>query len=161
MEQFLKFHIINKFLVFKSLKLVIMKCELKKLFLLSFVFINLHIFAQNKIVGKKIYTKNCLSCHQLDGSGVPHLNPPLDESSLVNSNQINKLIKIVLFGMTDRIKIDGKFYSNNMAAYNYLTNNEIAAVLNYIRNEWSNKNNQQITAKQVEILRKKRIKGNP
>ena len=92
----------------------------------------------------------------MDGGGVPHLNPPLDESSLVNSNQINKLIKIVLFGMTDRIKIDGKFYSNNMAAYNYLTNNEIAAVLNYIRNEWSNKNNQQITAKQVEIIRKKK-----
>ena len=56
---------------------------------------------------------------------------------LVNSNQLNKLIQIVLNGMNERVKIDGTMYANIMAGHSDLSNQEIADVLNFIRNEWT------------------------
>ncbi|MCX8481604.1 MAG: cytochrome c [Sediminibacterium sp.] len=125
------------------------------LFIFLVFIIPTFLFSQTKNKGKKIYETHCLTCHQIDGGGVPHLNPPLDGSSLVNSNQLNKLIHIILYGMNDRIKIDGTMYANNMAAHNDLSNQEVADVLNYIRNEWSNKNKIIITPQQVKIIRNK------
>ena len=112
-------------------------------------------FFQKKNNGKLIYTTRCVTCHQIDGGGVPHLNPPLDGSTLVNSNQLNKLIQIVLNGMNERIKIDGTMYANNMAGHSDLSNQEIADVLNFIRNEWTNKNKINITPQQVNVQRNK------
>ncbi|MBC7722571.1 MAG: c-type cytochrome, partial [Pedobacter sp.] len=48
--------------------------------------------------GKAVYQKECLSCHQADGGGVPHLNPPLYESTNVVGDK-KKIIAIVLKGM--------------------------------------------------------------
>jgi mono/diheme cytochrome c family protein len=107
--------------------------------------------------GEKVYKQYCLSCHMADGGGVPHLNPPLDGSSLVNKNDqqsTQKLIQIVLKGMTDRVPIDGEYYSNNMAAHAHLSNQEIADVLTYIRSTWQNKASA-ISAKEVAQMRKK------
>jgi len=33
--------------------------------------------------GKLVYEQYCLTCHQVDGSGVPNLNPPLIKTSFV------------------------------------------------------------------------------
>lgn len=88
--------------------------------------------------GKKVYDKVCLSCHMADGGGVPHLNPPLSQTSYVLGDK-KKLITIVLNGMTDRIPIDDEYYSNNMASHKDLTDLEIADVLTYVRNSFSNK----------------------
>lgn len=88
--------------------------------------------------GKKLYETYCLTCHQPDGEGVPKLNPPLIKTSYVTGDK-KKLIKWVLQGTTDKIEIDGKFYSNNMAPQNFLKDEEIADVLTYIRNSFGNK----------------------
>ena len=61
--------------------------------------------------GKEVYAKVCLSCHQIDGGGVPKLNPPLINTDYVLGNK-QKLIFIVLKGMNDRIPIDDEYYSN-------------------------------------------------
>ncbi len=89
--------------------------------------------------GRAVYLKNCLSCHQMDGGGVPHLNAPLDGASAVIGNDKAKIIGIVLKGMSDRVEIDGEFYSNSMASHKELSNLQIADVLTYVRNSWSNK----------------------
>ncbi len=88
--------------------------------------------------GKAVYQKECLSCHQADGGGVPHLNPPLYESTNVVGDK-KKIIAVVLRGMTDRVPIDGEYYSNNMAPHPELTNVQIADVLTFIRASWGNK----------------------
>lgn len=87
--------------------------------------------------GEKLYTLYCLSCHQKSGNGVPHMNPPLIKTSYVTGD-IKKLVTWVLKGSTENIPIDGKTYSNNMPAQNYLKDDQIADVLTYVRNSFGN-----------------------
>ena len=104
--------------------------------------------------GKTIYLSRCLACHQVDGGGVPRLNAPLDGASAVIAADKAKLIRIVLKGYSDRVEIDGEYYSNNMAGHADLKDQQIADVLTYIRNSWSNKASA-VTAAEVKAVRAK------
>lgn len=104
--------------------------------------------------GKTVYLQQCLACHQVDGGGVPNLNPPLNAASAVRGKDKARLIRIVLKGMTDRVEIDGEEYSNNMAPHPELTDRQIADVLTYIRNSWSNKASA-VSAAEVKAVRAK------
>lgn len=104
--------------------------------------------------GKTIYLSRCLACHQVDGGGVPRLNAPLDGASAVIAADKAKLIRIVLKGYSDRVEIDGEYYSNNMAGHADLKDQQIADVLTYIRNNWSNKASA-VTAAEVKAIRAK------
>lgn len=88
--------------------------------------------------GKKVYNAYCITCHQADGGGVPQLNPPLEKTAYVLGSK-TKLIQVVLKGMNTHEEIDGETYSNTMAPFNYLTDQQIADVLTYIRNSFGNK----------------------
>ncbi len=102
--------------------------------------------------GKTIYLQRCLACHQADGGGVPHLNAPLDRATAVVGKDKAKIIRIVLKGLTDRAEIDGETYNNNMAPNSDLKDQQIADVLTYIRNTWSNKATP-VTAAEVKMVR--------
>lgn len=102
--------------------------------------------------GKEVYVKRCMACHQSDGGGVPRLNPPLEGASGVTSNDKLRLVRIVIKGMTDRVELDGEYYSNNMSANPDLTDTQIADVLTYIRNNWGNKASA-VTAAEVKEAR--------
>ncbi len=101
--------------------------------------------------GEKLYTLYCLSCHQKSGNGVPHMNPPLIKTSYVTGD-IKKLVTWVLKGSTENIPIDGKTYSNNMPAQNYLKDEQIADVLTYVRNSFGNTSSA-VTAADVKEVR--------
>ena len=88
--------------------------------------------------GKKVYQKNCLTCHQVNGGGVPKMNPPLIDAAFVKGDK-KKLIQWVLLGSVQRVPIDGKYYSNNMPPQATLADQDIADVLTYIRNNFKNK----------------------
>lgn len=105
--------------------------------------------------GKTVYMQRCIACHQPDGGGVPHLNPPLDGATAVKGKDKNRLIQIILKGMTDRVEIDGEYYSNNMASHADLSDQQIADVLNYIRNNWTNKTPVAVTVAEVKTVRSK------
>nr|MDQ6905107.1 cytochrome c [Bacteroidota bacterium] len=116
-------------------------------FLLSILFIvsgNFVVTAQSSMIkaqlinGKKVYQKNCLTCHQANGGGVPKMNPPLISAAFVKGDK-QKLIQWVLLGSTEKVPIDGKYYSNNMPAQAILKDQDIADVLTYIRNNFKNK----------------------
>lgn len=104
--------------------------------------------------GKMIYLQKCLSCHQVDGGGVPHLNAPLAGATAVLANDKTKIIQIVLNGMKERVALDGKFYGNNMDSHKDLSNQQIADVLTYVRNSWTNKASA-VTAAEVKVVRLK------
>jgi mono/diheme cytochrome c family protein len=104
--------------------------------------------------GKLVYMQRCLVCHQPDGGGVPHLNAPLDGASGVKSDDKARLIRIILKGMMDRVELDGEYYSNNMAPLADLKDQQIADVLTYIRNSWSNKASA-VSAAEVKAVRAK------
>ena len=107
--------------------------------LLTMSLVTSNLKSQTYNNGKKIYQQYCLTCHQEDGSGVMNLNPPLDAASNVVSNNTSYLIKVVVQGLKGKVALDKKYYGNVMAPHNDLSNQEVADVLNYIRNTWSNK----------------------
>ena len=116
--------------------------------------------SNNKLVaasaarGKTVYLQRCMVCHQADGGGVPKLNAPLDGSSAVNGTDVAKLIKYIVKGFADRVEIDGELYSNAMPAAADLTDQQIADVLTFIRNSWTNKAGP-VTTLQVKQTRSK------
>lgn len=100
--------------------------------------------------GGKVYELSCLACHQVDGSGVPYMNPPLIKTSVVLGDK-KELIKVILTGLSDK-EIDGQTYSNPMPALEYLSDKEIADVLTYIRNSFGNKA-EAVTVAEVKAVR--------
>ena len=77
--------------------------------------------------GEKVYAANCVACHQANGKGVPGAFPALDGSQMVNGPQDGQIA----------ILLNGK---NAMPAWKAsLSDTEIAAVITYTRNNWSNK----------------------
>ena len=77
--------------------------------------------------GEKVYAANCVACHQATGKGVPGAFPALDGSQVVNGMQDGQIA----------ILLNGK---NAMPAWKAtLSDTEIAAVITYTRNSWSNK----------------------
>ncbi|MBO9633631.1 MAG: cytochrome c [Chitinophagaceae bacterium] len=103
--------------------------------------------------GKKVYDTYCLACHQADGGGVPRLNPPLQKTEYVLGDK-KRLITIVLNGMTEEVEIDGELYENNMSAHNFLSDQQVADVLTYVRNSFTNKASA-VTPAEVKAVRSK------
>lgn len=93
--------------------------------------------ASSIAAGQKIYLQYCLSCHMMDGGGVPNMNPPLIGTSYVKGDK-TKLIKVVLNGLQN-VDVDGQSYTNTMPAQTQLKDQEIADVLTYVRNNFGNK----------------------
>ncbi|WCT10124.1 c-type cytochrome [Mucilaginibacter jinjuensis] len=88
--------------------------------------------------GQKVYMQYCVSCHQVDGGGVQHMNPPLIKTTYVLGDK-SKIIKIVLHGFSEDVDINGDSYSNTMPSFDMLKDQEIADVLTYVRNSFTNK----------------------
>jgi len=85
-----------------------------------------------KTKGEKVYAANCAVCHQANGKGVPNAFAPLDGSPVVNGGK-GEQIDVLLHG-----KKSGK-YPAEMPAWKQLSDTDIAAVITYTRNNWSNK----------------------
>ena len=90
--------------------------------------------------GKKNYEAVCGTCHGPDGLGKPGQAPPLAGSEWVIGKGVNRLVHIPLMGLAGAIKVEGKDWNLNMAAMGAaLPDDDLAAVLTYIRNSWGNK----------------------
>lgn len=87
--------------------------------------------------GKAVFIKNCLTCHQADGSGVPNMHPPLGPGSWVGKDP-KELIAIMMKGLSGKIEVNGEVYKNFMPSHAKLSNKEIADVLSYIRLSFGN-----------------------
>lgn len=88
--------------------------------------------------GKAIYEQHCVTCHQTNGKGVSGLNPPLAGTDYVTGDK-NRLIGIVLNGSNVGLEVNGAVYSNAMPAHAFLSDEEVANVLSYIRNSFGNR----------------------
>jgi mono/diheme cytochrome c family protein len=116
--------------------------------------------------GAAIFQSVCQTCHGTDGNGITALGPPLNGSNWVQGDK-NKLIPIVLYGLTGPIKIAGKLYKSpeingdmpGIGANKEFTDEDIAQTLSFIRNSWNNKAGK-ITAADIGTVRKK-FNGRP
>ncbi|HWP93265.1 MAG TPA: cytochrome c, partial [Thermodesulfobacteriota bacterium] len=92
-------------------------------------------------------------CHQANGQGLPGAFPPLVGSEWV-INDPETPIRIVLHGLQGPIEVKGTIYNNVMPEWgSKLSNEEIAAVLTYVRTSWGN-NAGEITPNMVNEVRK-------
>jgi len=90
------------------------------------------------VVGKKLFTAHCVSCHQQGGQGVPGQYPPLAGSDWVTGAP-QRLKRILLHGLEGPVTIKGETYNGNMPAFAAkLKDDHLAAVLTYIRASWDN-----------------------
>lgn len=104
--------------------------------------------------GKEIYMRAgiCVTCHQANGMGLPAAFPPLAGSPWLDGDS-DRLIKIVLKGLMGPLKVGGKNYNSAMLPLEtMLKDEEIAAVLTYVNNEWGNEG-PTITSEQVKKVR--------
>lgn len=88
--------------------------------------------------GAQVYAANCVACHQATGKGVPGAFPALDGSPVVSGPRAEQ-IKVVLNGR------------KGMPPFKQLSDTELAAVITYTRNNWSNKAQENIV-QPAEVL---------
>jgi mono/diheme cytochrome c family protein len=101
--------------------------------------------------GKSVYKKNCLTCHQSDGSGVPNMHPPLGPGSWIEKDP-EELTAIMMKGLSGQIEVNGQIYKNHMPSQAKLTDEELADVLTYVRSSFRN-NLGPVTADLVKKVR--------
>ena len=87
--------------------------------------------------GALLYVEYCQVCHRADGKGVPRIFPALDGNSAVYSRYPDSVLQITLSGgrMPDTPHDRMAF---SMPAFNTLADADIAEVVNFIRNSWTN-----------------------
>ena len=86
--------------------------------------------------GKRVYTQ-CLSCHQADGRGLYPVYPPLADSHFV-TGEPSTLAAIILHGIKGRMTVGGRVYNQSMPAPPLTSDEDIAAVMTYVRHAWGN-----------------------
>lgn len=87
--------------------------------------------------GASLYTQYCGTCHQPDGSGVSGLYPPVRNSDWVNGDK-ERLINVVLNGLSGPIEVNGEQYNSAMPANSYLSDQQIADILTFLRQNFDN-----------------------
>ncbi|HYR01456.1 MAG TPA: cytochrome c oxidase subunit II [Casimicrobiaceae bacterium] len=96
--------------------------------------------------GEKVYTANCVACHQATGKGAPPAFPPLDGSKVVNGPKAGQ-IKTVLNG----VERDGK--PTAMPSWKQLSDTDIASVITYTRNSWGNHTGEAVQPSEIKVAR--------
>jgi nitrite reductase (NO-forming) len=87
--------------------------------------------------GKQVYMQTCFVCHQPDGVGIPGQIPPLVKSGYLMADK-ERSIRAVLQGLTGEIEVNGRKFNGIMTPLNYLSDEQAANVLTYVRNSFGN-----------------------
>jgi mono/diheme cytochrome c family protein len=87
--------------------------------------------------GEVIYNRTCIACHGPEGIGVEGAFPPLDGSDWLTGDPAVP-IKILLKGLMGPIEVNGRKFNNVMPPHVDLSDQDIADVLTYARQRWTN-----------------------
>ena len=106
--------------------------------------------------GSLVYLKDghCTTCHQKDGNGLPEAQfPPLAGSEWVQGSE-DRLIRLALHGLIGPIEVKGVKYPGAvpMTPFKFLSDEELADVLTFVRNAFGNKAGP-VTAQSVQKVR--------
>lgn len=133
----------NKVIGFMALLAVI--------FVAASSFVQKYDLAKSVSRGKEVYITYCMSCHMEDGKGTD-VFPPVAKTDYLRK-PAKTLINIILEGQSGEIVVNKKKYDALMPAQAYLSDEQVADVLNYIRNSLGNKIPVAITPAEVKALR--------
>ncbi|MCU0770242.1 MAG: c-type cytochrome [Verrucomicrobia bacterium] len=105
------------------------------------------------IRGKVVYEQVCALCHGVDGAGKPGQAPTFVGSEWVLTDNVGQLIRIPLQGLAGPITVKGQEWNLAMPAMGAaLPDEDLAAVLTYMRNAWGNQA-PPVTTEQVTATR--------
>lgn len=82
--------------------------------------------------GAKLYQRHCLTCHQSDGYGVPNMQPAITGGTWVRGEVTPLALFVLTGGFDSAARKDGE-NTNVMPPFARLTDEELAAILTYIR----------------------------
>jgi nitrite reductase (NO-forming) len=102
--------------------------------------------------GERIFSANCVACHQANGQGIAGVFPPLAGSDFLNSDK-KRAIGIVLNGLQGEITVNGHKFNNVMPRLG-LPDEDIANALTFVYNSWGN-SKQEVTPADVAAARGK------
>lgn len=88
------------------------------------------------VLGKQTFSV-CMQCHQANGRGVPGSFPPLAGSPIVLGPPETP-VRIVMHGLHDNVTVLGATYNGEMPSWDKMTDDQLAAVLTYVRNSFGN-----------------------
>ncbi len=113
--------------------------------------------ADPEAIGKVIYFKpTCVTCHQADGNGTPGQFPPLTSSEWLKEKEPGRVIRVVLNGLNGPLDLNGKSFNGSMVPWkDTLNDEEIAAVLTYVRGKAFGNNAPAVEPKRVKAVRDK------
>jgi len=86
--------------------------------------------------GRQLYAQSCAACHQDNGQGLRGLAPPLAGSEWLDLED-ERLAEIALFGLSGPIEVAGKAYDLSMPGWSSYSDEELAAILTFLKREWS------------------------
>jgi len=91
-------------------------------------------------LGARTYDTNCSGCHQGSGRGIAGGFPPLagHAPQLFEQRGGAFMVRLVLFGMTGAITVEGTQYNGAMPSWSSLRDDEIAAVIDHVLTAWGN-----------------------
>lgn len=101
-------------------------------------------------LGQEVYQGYCLACHMAEGQGLPNAFPPLAESDYLMADK-ERSIKQVINGSQGEMVVNGQTY-NGVMPPQPLSDEQVAHVLNYIRNSWGNEG-EVVTFAEVKSVR--------
>ena len=110
-------------------------------------------FRQYYLKGEQLYKQHCANCHQENGTGFGLLYPPLDSADFLIKYP-DSAICIIRNGRSGDLTVNGRSYNQPMPASPTLTDIEIAEIMTYISNSWSNEEGMFEVKKVTEILSK-------
>lgn len=87
--------------------------------------------------GKAVFMRQCTSCHQPEGTGLPKTFPPLAGNADLFLDRLFP-VYVVLNGLEGPITVKGEHYQAMMPPFGHLSDAEIAAVVTYVREAWGN-----------------------
>jgi mono/diheme cytochrome c family protein len=88
-------------------------------------------------MGERLYIIHCASCHRPDGEGIPELVPPISHSEWVTGDK-GRLIQVLLQGLSEPITVRGETYEQEMPPFSVLSDEELASIITYIRQNFGN-----------------------
>ena len=100
--------------------------------------------------GKAVYGQYCVACHQTDGKGMSGVFPPLTQTKWIEGDK-TELISVILNGLQGAITVNGEEYNNVMPSHGFLSDEDIAAVLTYVRQSFGNSAGEITTAEVTQV----------
>jgi len=101
--------------------------------------------------GQAVFLRVCATCHQRNAQGLPGAFPPLAGSPFA-AGPAERMIRIVLNGLSGPVEVRGQRFNNVMPPWKTLSDAEIAAVLTYVRSNFGNTGSA-VTPEQVAQVR--------